>query len=87
MRVQITKDEFGVCMWKEDAELELKNKFGDATPAGDDFGCGCWYVKNYMFNSRAKVMKDKAVAKMFPELSAAMKDGERRWADLNVTLS
>ena len=87
MRVQVTKDEFGVCMWKANAELERKNKFGDVSNSGDAFGIIGWYVTNYIFESRAKVMPDKSVKRMFPELATQLKDGEHRWADLNVTLS
>lgn len=71
MNVQVTKDSFGIIIWKSDASLKYDHAFNKT----DD---RIWQSMNYWFERNAILFNSKKVKKFFPDEFKDMKIGDIR---------
>lgn len=76
MEVQVTRDLFGVSVWRADVELVYDAPFKSVVNH-------VWYPKK-TFIWKPRVFSDKFVKKNFPELYDLLEEGDRRDMDLKL---
>jgi hypothetical protein len=79
MKVQVTRDYWGIQVWVAGVELELcKHKL-----SGDD-AIPTWYAKKLNLFKKVKLYDTKQVLKYFPDLVNRIKVGEKRDMELVI---
>lgn len=84
MKVQVTKDNWGVVAWPMDEEIEFKGCTGDRWKQEPDFEAA-WCRKGFtIFQSHHQVFTEKQMKSMFPDVCEFLKVGERMVMDLQL---
>lgn len=74
MKVQVTKDYFGVQVWRPDVKLKFNLLKDDL---------GSWHADAF-FSRRWRLLDTKQVNRWFPELNDMLKEGDRKMVELRV---
>ena len=90
MKVIVTKDSWGVTVWKDGTDLVYMKPFTKiTTPDGGeiDVDSDKVWVKKRLFQIFRVLYKSKQVNKMFPKLNDQLQVGDITFAELDITPS
>ena len=92
MRVQVTRDSWGICVWHMWVDLvytkpTFRNLTRHGIPVAEQEGTKCWLPKRTSLFRREKVFSDRQTTKYFPELRDKFGAGEKRITDLVISVT
>jgi hypothetical protein len=82
MKVQVTKDTFGVAVWPIDADVILKDKRIDGQRVS-----AAWIINKFTFNQKKyQILNYKQTSTFFPSLGQDIRSGEKKEMDFSITV-
>ena len=85
MKVQVTKDAFGVVVWPESEEIVYINPFADPD-TGEEKGVSSWLRKKFTWSQKNyQIMTSKDVRKFMPDLGKDMSEGDIKIMELTIS--